>query len=70
MSLQAQLAVGTLLLMAGGALMGYTYTTLYGMPYVCAMVMLWLVMLEYAVGRAWWEDAQDLAHARRSRREL
>lgn len=58
----------TLLLMAGAALMGYTVYALYGMPYLCAVVLAWTSFVEYAVARAWWTDVQEArAYARRAR---
>jgi hypothetical protein len=62
-----QLMTGTLLLLAGIALMAYTVNSLYGMPYLCAAVMLWLTLVEYAVARAWWVDVQDVRAASRAR---
>lgn len=61
------LAVGTLLLLAGLALMGYAVYALYGMPYLCAVVLAWLCFVEYAVGCAWWVDVKEIRIARRQR---
>lgn len=61
-----QLTTATLLLVAGPALMAYTVYELYGTPYLCAMVMLWLCFVEYAVARAWWGDVQEARAAWRS----
>jgi hypothetical protein len=62
------LTTATLMLMAGAGLMAYTVYALYGMPYLCAVVLAWTGFVEYAVARAWWTDVQDVrALARRSR---
>lgn len=67
MSIRTQLCVGALLLLGGALLMIYTVRSLYGMPALCAVVMLWLALVEYAVGRSWWLDAVDYAEIRRNR---
>lgn len=66
----AQLAVGTVLLLAAPALMGYTVSALYGLPYVCACVLLWLCFVEYAVARSWWLDVCELRLMRGRHRGL
>lgn len=66
MSVEKQFATGTLLLVAGALLMAYTVYALEGLPYVYTPVLAWLVLVEYAVGRAWWDDAQDLYATRRT----
>lgn len=65
MSLRIQFTTGTLLLLAGLAMMGYSIYALKSAPYVCAAVLIWLCLVEYAVARAWWPDARELAAARR-----
>jgi hypothetical protein len=68
MNLRLQLTTGTLVFLAGVAMMVYSYFALQGMPYVTAMVMLWLCMVEYAVGRAWWSDVREAYEGWRERR--
>ncbi len=67
MTCRSHFVIGTMLLLAGLSLMIYTYNILYGIPYAMAFVLLWLVMVEYAVGRAWWTDVQEFLEVRRSR---
>lgn len=62
-----QFTASTLLALSCFALMGYAIATLSGMPYVLAAVLLWLGLVAYAVGRAWWVDARELVEVRRSR---
>jgi hypothetical protein len=61
-----QLAAGTTLLLLGAALMAYTVYALYGMPLLCAVVLGWLTFVQYAVGRAWWQDVQEVRAVRRN----
>lgn len=56
--------MGLVLLLMGVALMVYSVNALYGMPYLCAMVLLWLGIVEYAVARAWWDDLRDVVRHR------
>lgn len=67
MSLRMQLATGTLMLLAPLVLMAYAVSSLYGMPYLCAATVLWLVLVEYAVVRAWWVDVCEIRSNRRAR---
>lgn len=60
-----QCSASTLLLLAGIALMVYSYVTLHDMPYVFMAVMIWLTLVEYAVGRSWWVDVRELRQTRR-----
>lgn len=60
MSLRMQCATSTALMLVGLGLMIYTVDALDGMPYVTACVLLWLTLVEYAVGRAWWVDIREL----------
>jgi hypothetical protein len=53
--------------LAGAALMGYAVMTLSGMPYLLVFVLLWLMMVEYAVVRAWWCDACEVYETWRGR---
>lgn len=62
-----QITASTALLLVGAALMLYTAYTLYGAPYLCALVLAWLCFVEYAVARAWWGDLQE-ARVYRARR--
>lgn len=61
-----QLAAGTTLLLLSVALMAYTVYMLYGMPLLCAVVTGWLAFVQYAVGRAWWTDVQEVRAVRRN----
>jgi hypothetical protein len=61
-----QLAAGTTLMLMSLALMAYTIYVLYGAPLLCAVVMGWLCFVQYAVGRAWWEDVQEVRAVRRA----
>lgn len=63
-----QVTAGAMVFLAGIALMVYAVNALYGMPLMCAMVLLWLTLVEYAVGRAWWVDICEVRDARRLRR--
>jgi hypothetical protein len=66
--MKRQLAAGTTLLVAGASLMVYTVYALYGLPFLCALVMAWLTFVQYAVSRAWWQDVQEVrATIRRTR---
>jgi hypothetical protein len=59
-----QFATGTALMLMGIGLMVYAVQALSDSPYACAFVMLWLGMVEYAVGRAWWVDVCELRRSR------
>jgi hypothetical protein len=65
--MKRQLAAGTTLLLAGLALMAYTVYSLYGAPLLCAVLMAWLCFVQYAVGRAWWQDVQEVRSTRKVR---
>jgi 4-hydroxybenzoate polyprenyltransferase len=65
--MRLQVTTSTLLLLAGVALMVYAVYALQGMPHMYVPVLLWLCFVEYAVGRAWWSDVQDVYVARRAR---
>lgn len=67
MSLRMQLTIGTFLLLTGLALAAYTVYSLSSTPYVCAMALLWLGFVEYAVARSWWVDVCEVQHSRRGR---
>lgn len=67
MSLRLQLTTGTLTFLACLALMTYAVLRLSGTPYLLAMVMLWLGVVEYAVVRAWWVDVRELLAVRQER---
>lgn len=62
------LTAATLLLLVGAALMMYTVYALYGMPYLCAVMLCWLGFVEYAVARAWWGDLQEVRVTRQRTR--
>jgi hypothetical protein len=47
--------------------MAYAVNSLYGMPYLCAAVMVWLTLVEYAVARAWWVDVREVRRIQRAR---
>ena len=68
MSLRVQFSIGTLLITAGFLLMAYTMYAMEGMPYVYTPVLAWLSLVEYALLRAWWSDACDLADDMRRER--
>lgn len=67
MSHAYQIIAGTLLLLGAPALLVYAFFALSGMPYAIGGVTVWLSLVEYAAGRAWWTDAQELMALRRSR---
>jgi hypothetical protein len=66
-SLRIQLMTGVLVLLTGAAVMAYAVNSLYGMPYLCAAVMVWLTLVEYAVARAWWVDVREVRRIQRAR---
>jgi hypothetical protein len=67
MSLRFQFTFGTLLLLAGLATMAYAVYALSSAPYACAMALMWLCFVEYAVVRAWWLDAAEVYEKWRTR---